>query len=84
MSDFITTAARRLTRHHNAAMRRGLSGGFVLVNEDGTGGAYYTRGSAPAGGVRCTVGHLPLTFDAAQDVLDSAPALTDATPYVVV
>jgi homoserine acetyltransferase len=67
-----STAARRLTRHHNEAMRRGLQGGFVLVDTEGNGGAYYTQGSQPEGGIRCTVGHSPLTYQGAQLILDNA------------
>jgi hypothetical protein len=71
----ITTAARRISRKHNARIRSGFTGnGKLVFGADGTGGAWYSDSSYGFGADHIVVSMRQRTMTAAeaQEMLDAA------------
>lgn len=69
----ITTAARRIARAHNAYIRSGMYGGFLVFNRDGNGGEWYSANSCPKlteRHVSVSVRDRRLSYREAQDIID--------------
>lgn len=70
----LTTAARRIAKFHNARLKSGFAGsGFILVSQDGNGGAWYTNGSRPVAcdAIKISIQWKHMTVAQAQAILDA-------------
>ena len=69
----VTAAARKIAKLHNDRIKAGFAGnGFLLVSEDGSGGAWYSDNSRPnlSGAIKVNIGRERMTGSEAQELLD--------------
>lgn len=71
-----TSAARRIATIHNKRLRHGFAGnGFLVFDQKGEGGAWYTDNSRPAladDEIKISMRWSKMTLAEAQEILDEA------------